>query len=201
MRTPFMLLLVVLLAANVARANAPPPLNKEVPREIHVEFTEQPEGCTLYVVSGGRAEQVPGTVGDLVVSRLVNGAYVVRKMPFRLCAVPNDLLASPQPQDLDSKWFQANIDNPRLRWATFDPASEEVSVTDPRVRIVQRYRVRLTPTAIETELVSEEVTKNWSGHVVGVVTAAAAAGFVVLWIWHIRRHYARGARTTPPPGY
>lgn len=194
MRTPIALL-ILLAAATAVHANSPPPGFKYVPRDIHVEFAEAYPGYTFFVVTKGYGERVPSTDGDVNLSRLVPGGYVSHRTAFRLCAVPDDLLANRPSDDPDWKWFQANSDNPRLRWATFDPPSEEPSMGDPRDGIVQKYRLTLTPTAIEKELISERTEPAWPTLAVYALLFVSVVLFVV---WLIRRRSL--TRTTPPPG-
>jgi len=189
--------LVLLLTTTTVDANSPPPGFKNISRDIHVEFAEAYPGFTFFVVSG-QAKRVSSTEGDVLLNRFVRGGYINYLQAFRLCAVPDDMLADFRGDEPDWKWFQANNDNPRLRWATFSPAGDESLMTDPRGRIVQKYRVTLTPTALEKELLWEYTIPDWGAAVGWLMFLTAIAALV----WWLRRKHRRqpAARTPPLPG-
>lgn len=208
MRAVIPSVLVALVLSSVASANMAPPGIKVVRREIHVEFAEPYLGYTFFVVRFGGIARLPSTVGSVDLSELVGYSYVTaRHAPpgrdgFELVAIPDDLVADIGGNGPDSTWFEKHRYHPRLRWGHFDPTIIDAPVDDPRERIIQTYRAKLTETDIVVERVSEvEVIRSPVPLLGWVVGAVAIVGGVSLVIWLVRRLRRKAVtRTTPPPG-
>lgn len=196
MRLPFALLAPLVLAST-ASADVAVPGFKTIPREVSVEFAGAYPGWTFFVVGSTKVPQVP-TTGEFSLAGVAGNDYATQRMGARVCAVPDELLAELEQTRPDREWFEKNEQNPRLRWVRFDPLSISTPVTDPRVRVTQKYRLTLTPTALEKELLSEVAEQDWTGLVIaGVVVAALAAGVFALGVWLVRKFRRR--RTTSLP--
>jgi len=209
MRAVLPSVLVALVLSSVASANMAPPGIKGIPREIHVEFAEPYQGYTFFVVSFGHIARLPSTEGSIDLSQLVGYSYVAARYGppgrngFDLVAVPDDLVANLRRGEPDSTWFEENRSHPRLRWANFNPTIVEAPTTDPRKRIIQTYRAKLTETDLEVKVTSETAIPDSSGDMVAVmVGAAVVVGLICCLVWCIRRLFRRlpVTRTAPPPG-
>lgn len=199
MRTLLPLFVLLSLAAT-ARADVAVPGVKRIPREVRVTFAEPYPGHTFFVVCRDTVKPVPTAAGEVNLSELVGITYWSSRIGMTLYAVPDDMLADLGSAAPDGKWFEANAKNPRLRAADMRSTEFGAFVTDPRERIIQTYRVTLTPTAVETELVSEQSEQGWGVWVCGGVCLALTCGFVSLSVWLIRRLFRRSiTRTAPPP--
>lgn len=194
-------LIAVLSLPVFAHADATPPPFTYISREVVLEFAEEYPGWTFFAVAGfDRRVARVNTAGPVALSALVGNDYYTRRMGVRVCAIPDDVLAEIGAPTTDSKWYERHGKDRRVMWLNIGPMSISTTMADPRARVIETYRVTMTPTELEMELVSENAEYG-SGVCVGGAWVLVVVGLVWLVVWLIRRMLHRPVtRTAPPPG-
>ncbi len=202
MRTLLPLFLLLSLA-SVARADATPPPFTSIPREVVLDFAEEYPGWTFFAVAGftRRVERV-STTAPVALFELLGDDSTTRRMGVEVYAIPDDVLAEIGGPTTESDWYKRHADDPRLRRLGIGVLSISTTMADPRARVIETYRVTLTPTALELEQVSSK-EEYGSGILVSGVCVVVVVGLVWCLVWCIRRLFRRKppvTRTGPPPG-
>jgi hypothetical protein len=190
-------LLLLLSPAAIARADATPPPFTSISREVVLEFAEPYKGWTFFAVAGRSRSQRVSTTTPVALSELLGDNYTTRRMGVMVYAIPDDLLAEIGSPTADLKWYERNDKDPRVRRLGVGVLSISTTYADPRARVIDTYRVTMTPTELETELVSEKVEYGTPSCVCGS-GCMLFAGLIAFVVWRRRRNSL--TRTTPPPG-
>ena len=193
-------LIAVLSLPVFARADATPPPFTYISREVVLEFAEEYPGWTFFAVAGRQRVKRVSSAGPTALSALMGDDYVTRRMGVSVCAIPDDVLAEIGAPTTDSKWYERHGKDGRVMWLGIGPLSISTTMADPRARVIETYRVTMTPTDLKTELVSE-TAEYGTGVCVGGAWVLVVVGLVWLLVLLIRRMFRRSVtRTTPPPG-
>ena len=193
-------LIAVLSLPVFAHADATPPPFTYISREVVLEFAEEYPGWTFFAVAGRHRVKHVSTTSPVALLSLMGHDYVTRRMGVSVCAIPDDVLAEIGAPTTDSKWYERHGKDRRVMWLHIGPMSISTTMADPRARVIETYRVTMTPTELEMKLVSEKAEYG-SGVCVGGACVAMVVGLAWLVVWLIRRMFRRSVtRTDPPPG-
>lgn len=193
-----LLFALIPLVANVAWE----PGKKDVHRDLILESSHVPAGYTWFSICGAEVQKVELLPSRSV--RLVTSGYWHRGHELKLVAVPDQLL--PDGGTIpEADWFQSPGHSDLIWSAAIGPFGERISVLNPYEGGEVRYRVTLSSTAIELELLDELRREDHTFNRIVIAVGCGIAVLVALGGWLVVRRLRRieglkATRTPPLPG-